>query len=104
MISSAVTNRKSLKKSVCFRKNKKRKTTLTDAVRRVFAYQREYSGKFGVFSISQEISICKVGSVRFKSFLNCYPDALIGLYDRKLTIGDLIDDLSEYFTDVMGSN
>ncbi len=105
MRSSAIlNNRHSAKKRVSKpkrirRRRKAKSMTLTDAVRRVFAYQREYAGTFGLFSIGKELSLCKVDGVRFEIFKKCYPDDLIGIYDRNLQVLDLIDDLSEYFSD-----
>lgn len=87
-------------KSKRIRRRRKTKTvTLTEAVRRVFAYQQKVAGQFGVFTINRDISICKIDGIRFELFKKCYPDDLIGIYDRNLRIGDLVDDLSEYFSD-----
>ena len=81
------------------RRRKAKAVTLTEAVRRVFAYQRENAGRFGVFSINRDLSICKADGVRFELFKKCYPDDLIGIYDKNLRICDLIDDLSDCFFD-----
>lgn len=103
--SSAILNdrkpaKKRTVKSKRIRRRRKTKTvTLTEAVRRVFAYQREVAGMFGVFSINRDLSICKADGVRFELFKKCYPDDLIGIYDKNLRISDLVDDLSEYFSD-----
>lgn len=87
-------------KSKRIRRRRKTKTvTLTEAVRRVFAYQQKVAGRFGVFTINREISICKIDGIRFELFKKCYQDDLIGIYDKNLRIADLVDDLSEYFSD-----
>ena len=105
MISGVLsTNRKPARKSGQLRKKRKTgKTTLTDAVRRIFYYQKKFSGRFAVFSISRDLLICKTDGTRFDSFRRCYPDDLIGIYDHNLKIGDLIDDLQEYFSDEVSS-
>lgn len=101
MISGVLsTNRKPAGNSRRLRKKRKTgKISLTDAVRRVFYYQKKFPGQFAVFSISRDLSICKTDGARFDSFRRCYPDNLIGIYDRHLKIGDLVEDLQEYFSD-----
>lgn len=101
MISSVLsTKRKPVGKPNRIQKKRSiQKITLTAAIRRIFIYQQKFSGAFAVFSIGQGMSLCKIDGARFKSFKKCYPDNLIGIYDKHLTIGDLLDDLRDYFYD-----
>lgn len=73
--------------------------TLTEAVRRVFVCQSRRPGKYGLFSVSGGLTICHAESGRFALLRKKRPESLIGVYDRKVRITDLVDDLKCFFSD-----
>lgn len=78
-------------------------TTLTDAVRRVFCYQQKNYGRFAAFAIGRGLLICRTDGRRYQDLLTLYPDNLIGIYDKTLRVGELIDDLQCFFADEVTS-
>lgn len=76
-----------------------KKTTLTDAVRRVFCYQQKNNGQFAAFAIGHDLSICRTDGKRYQALSMLYPDCLIGVYDKTVQVQDLIEDMQFFFTD-----
>ena len=85
-------------KNRTIRRRRRKRTTLTDAVRRVFCYQQKNHGRFAVFAIGRGLSICRTDGKRYQGLLTLYPDNLIGIYDKTLRIDALIDDLQCFFS------
>lgn len=75
------------------RMQRPKKTTLTDAVRRVFCYQQKNNGQFAAFAIGRDLSICRIDGKRYQALSMLYPDCLIGVYDKTVQVQDLIEDM-----------
>ena len=100
MISGVLSiHRKPIEKSTRLRKNKKCKTSLTEAIRRLICAWRTTSEPVAVFSFCGRISIMKASCMRFQTIVNEKHEALVGIYNQHFYISDVIDDFSLFFTD-----
>lgn len=75
-----------------------RRTTLTGAVRKVFQYMdgKWPKGMVGVFFINGDVRMADASKSFFKAWQEKHPDALVGIYDRHLSVENLISDLKEF--------
>ena len=81
-----------------FRKSARRGITLTELVRTVLNRAQTNGQPFGVFLFAgQRAVLCGAHTARFQSMIERYPGALVGAYDARLTVTDLIGDLQGFF-------
>lgn len=74
-----------------------RRTTLTGAVRKIFRYlDCKNPQLMGVFFINGDVRPSDASLSFFKAWQEKHPDALVGIYDRHLSVENLISDLKEF--------
>ena len=74
-----------------------RRTTLTGAVRQVFKYMDSVRPSMvGVFFINGDVRMADASKSFFNAWQEKHPDALVGIYDRNLSVENLISDLKEF--------
>lgn len=68
--------------------------TLSEAVRRVMQYLSFHPRqRVAVFVSSGRLMLASVAGTRYVFFLRCFPQSLVGIYDRNFDVDALLEDL-----------
>lgn len=68
--------------------------TLSEAVRRVVQYLSFHPRqRVAVFVSSGRLLLASVAGTRYVFFLRCFPQSLVGIYDRNFDVDALLEDL-----------
>ncbi len=71
--------------------------TLTDAVLRVLTRTRVSAQPFAVFVVDGQMVLSNTQTARYAELERRHCDALVGTYQRGVTVTALVEDLGEWF-------
>lgn len=67
--------------------------TLSEAVRRVCAFLSDHRCRVAVFCSSGRLMLASVAGTRYAFYMRCFPQSLVGIYDRNFDVDALLEDL-----------
>lgn len=70
--------------------------SLSEAVRRIVGFfARHHRQRVAVFCLSGRLLLASVSGEHYVRYLRCFPQSLVGIYDRNFDVDCLLDDLRD---------
>lgn len=82
-----------------FRRSTAQSNRLSEVVNRALTRAFGPGGPFGIFVIDGKTQLVAVSTASFKRLQQSDAAVLVGTYDKSVRASDLLDDLSEFFSD-----